>query len=253
MSLLVPSIAILEDRGLINTSKPIDHYFDTLENSGWKGVPVIDILSMSSGIDSPFETYESIFDPIKGLATAKSAKQSGTEYQYSIADAFILTLLIEKISGLTFQDFVEQEIWRKIGSEYSALLGINTNGTSVSYLNGMSSTLRDLARFGLAFTPSGRKTNPIISDAHLSKIRNANKNLKISLDSTEEKYSSYQWSAVYEDGDFYKVAHGGQGLYISPEKDLVIAFFGTANTDRESSQLHVISRQLSKSGLFDLK
>jgi CubicO group peptidase (beta-lactamase class C family) len=118
----------------------------------------------------------------------------------------------------------------------------------------MSTTLRDLARFGLAFTPSGRKsTNPIISDAHLSKIRNVNKNLNKSRDPKEKKYSSYQWGAVYDDGDFYKGAHGGQGLYISPSKDLVIAFFGTANVDRERSQLSVISRQLSKSGLFDLE
>ena len=117
----------------------------------------------------------------------------------------------------------------------------------------MSTTLRDLARFGLAFTPSGRKSgNSIISDAHLFKIRDVNKNLKRSRNVEDMKYSSYQWD-VYEDGDFYKGAHGGQGLYVSPTKDLVIAFFGTANTDRESNQLHIISRQLSNSGLFDLE
>lgn len=249
------SIAILEDKGLIDTSKPINYYFDALKNSGWEGVPVLDILSMSSGIDRvPLKTYEVSFDPIKDLATAKSAKPSGTQHQWSNADAMVLTLLVEKISGLTFRDFVEQEIWKKIGAEHNALLGINKNGTSISYADGMSTTLRDLARFGLAFTPSGRKSaNPIISDAHLSKIRNVNKNLNTSRDPKEKKYSSYQWGAVYDDGDFYKGAHGGQGLYISPAKDLVIAFFGTSNTDRERSQLDVISRQLSKSGLFDLE
>jgi len=248
------SIAILEDKGLIDTSKPIDHYFDSLKKSGWEGVPVIDILSMSSGIDRPFAEYLESFDQIGGFATAKSVNPPGTKYQYSIVDAALLTLLVEKISGLTFRDFLEQEIWSKIGSEHSALLGINKNGTSLAYLDGMSTTLRDLARFGLSFTPSGRKSsNPIISDAHLSKIRNVNENLNVSRDKKEKKYSSYQWGAVYEDGDFYKGAHGGQGLYISPAKDLVIAFFGTANTDRESNQLHLISRQLSKSGLFDIE
>jgi len=248
------SIAILEDRGLIDTSKPIDYYFDALKGSGWEGVPIRDILDMSSGIDRvPLETYEVSFDPIKDLGTARSSKPSGTEYQWSNADAMVLTLLVEKISGLTFRNFVEQEIWKKIGAEYSALLGINTNGTSISYGIGISSTLRDLAKFGLAFTPSGRKSaNPIISDAHLSKIRDVNKNLNISRDPKEKKYSSYQWGAVYDDGDFYKGAHGGQGLYVSPAKDLVIAYFGTANIDRERNQLNVIARQLSKSGLFDL-
>ncbi|QHI35156.1 6-aminohexanoate-dimer hydrolase [Kordia antarctica] len=249
------SVAILEDSHLIDTSKPIDYYFEGLKNSGWEGVPVLDILNMSSGIDRiPLENYEKSFDPIKDLATAKSARPSGTKHQWSNADAMVLTLLVEKISGLTFRDFVEQEIWKKIGTEHSALLAINANGTSISYADGMSTTLRDLARFGLAFTPSGRKdANPLISDAHLSKIRDVNKNLNMSRDLEEKKYSSYQWGAVYDDGDFYKGAHGGQGLYISPAKDLVIAFFGTSNTDRQRNQLDVISRQLSKSGLFDLE
>ncbi|WP_350291909.1 serine hydrolase [uncultured Croceitalea sp.] len=249
------SIGILEDRGLIDTSQPIDYYFDALIGSGWEGVPVIDILSMSSGIERvPLETFEASFDPFKDLAKAKSAKPSGKEYQFSNADAMVLTLLVEKLSGLTFSDFVEQEIWNRIGAEYSALLGSNTNGTSLAYLDGMSTTLRDLARFGLAFTPSGRNTgDSIISDAHLANIHNVNQNLKkVSRHTGETMYSSYQWGAVYEDGDLYKGAHGGQGLYISPSKDLVIAFFGTANTNRERNQLNIISRQLAKSGLFDM-
>jgi len=250
------SIAILEDRGLIDTSKPIDYYFNGLKNSGWEGVPVIDILNMSSGIEWPLvDNYELSLDPIKGLATLKSVKPSGTEHQFSNVDAMVLTLLVEKISGLTFRDFLEQEIWRKIGAEHSALLGINTNGTSISYADGMSTTLRDLARFGLAFTPSGRKSdNPIISDAHLFKIRDVNEKLKTKSRLTEEIiYHSYQWGAVFEDGDFYKGAHGGQGLYISPAKDLVIAYYGTANTNRERNQLNLIARQLSNSGLFDVE
>lgn len=250
------SIAILEDRGLLDTSKPIDYYFEGLKNSGWEGVPVRDILDMSSGIERVLlDNYEVSFDPIQDLATAKSAMPSGTEYQWSNADAMLLTLLVEKISGLTFNDFVEQEIWDKIGAEYSALIGSNRNGTTISYADGLSTTLRDLARFGFAFTPSGRKsTNPIISDSHLAKIRDVNPNLKsMSRHLEEEIHSSYQWSAVFADGDFYKGAHGGQGLYVSPSRDLVIAYFGTANVDRERNQLNVISRQLIKSGLFDLE
>ncbi|MDO1501911.1 serine hydrolase [Winogradskyella maritima] len=250
------AVAILEDRGLIDTSKPIDHYFGELKDSGWEGVPIVDILSMSSGIDrASLDIFEASFDPVQDLATAKSAKPSGTEHQFNNADAMLLTLLVEKMSGLTFRDFLEQEIWHKIGAEHSALLAININGLSLSYLDGLSTSLRDLARFGLTFTPSGRKSaNPIISEAHLANIRNVNENLKKESRHTGETiYSSYQWSAVYEDGDFYKGAHGGQGLYISPAKDLVIAFFGTSNTDRERNQLDVISRQLSKSGLFGLE
>lgn len=254
------SIAILENRGLIDTSQSIDYYFEDLKGSGWEGVPVVDILAMSSGIDpaSSGQLLKSAYtsrEQIKALAAAKAAKPSGTEYDYMGINTTMLTLLVEEISGLTFSDFMEQEIWRKIGSEYNGLMGKKTNGTDATSSFGISSTLRDLARFGLAFTPSGRKSaNPIISDDHLAKIRDVNKNLKEkSWYSEDMKYPGYQWDEIYEDGDFYKGGHAGQGLYISTSRDLVIAFYGTYNTDRQEHQLPAISRQLAKSGLFNLE
>ena len=54
-----------------------------------------------------------------------------------------------------------------------------------------------------------------------------------------------------DDGDFFKGGYGGQGLYISPERDLVIAFFGTLDSNGESNELATIARQLAISGLFD--
>ncbi len=253
------SIAILEDKDLIDTSQPIDHYFDDLQGSGWEGVPIVDILAMSSGIDPDSDgqlinTANASPEPIKAFAAAKSVKPSGTEYDYMNTNTAILTLLVEEISGLTFSNFMEQEIWRKIGSEYNGLMVKKANGTDATYF-GMSSTLRDLARFGLAFTPSGRKNaNPIISDDHLAKIQNVNKNLEEkSWYSEEMKSSGYQWDEIYDDGDFYKGGHAGQGLYISTSKDLVIAFYGTYDTDLQEHQLPAISRQLAKSGLFDLE
>ncbi len=39
--------------------------------------------------------------------------------------------------------------------------------------------------------------------------------------------NSYQWDAVFADGDFYKSGMNGQGLYVSPDKDVVIVWFAT--------------------------
>ncbi len=254
------SIAILENRGLIDTSQPIDTYLQDLKDSDWEGIPIVDILAMSSGIDpaSSNQLFRSAYtgrEQIKALSTAKAVKPSGTAYEYRGINTSMLTLLVEEISGLTFSDFLEQEIWRKIGSEYNGLLGKRSNGIAATSGYGMSSTLRDLARFGLAFTPSGRKNaNPIISDAHLARIRDVNEKLKAkSWYSEDMKCPGYQWDEIYEDGDFYKGGHAGQGLYISPLRDLVIAFYGTYDTNKQEHQLPAISRQLAKSRLFDLE
>ncbi|MEM7484591.1 MAG: serine hydrolase domain-containing protein [Bacteroidota bacterium] len=251
------SIAILEDRGLLDTNKPIDYYLKDLDGSSWEGVPIVDILAMSSGIDpgKSGQLFNSAYtrrEQIKALTTAKATKPSGMKYDYRGINTTMLTLLVEEISGLTFSDFLEQEIWRRIGSEYNALLGKRANGIVATSSFGISSTLRDLARFGLAFTPSGRKSvDPIISDDYLAKIRDVNTNLKEkSWYSKEMKYSGYQWDEIYEDGDFYKGGHAGQGLYISTSRDLVIAFYGTYNENKQEHQLPVISRQIAKSGIF---
>lgn len=37
----------------------------------------------------------------------------------------------------------------------------------------------------------------------------------------------WQWDAVWDDGDFYKGGVFGQGLYVSPGRDLVIAWYST--------------------------
>jgi hypothetical protein len=52
------------------------------------------------------------------------------------------------------------------------------------------------------------------------------------------------------DGDFYKGGYAGQGLYISPARDLVIAFFGSLDTPGLSSEMLHVARQLAVSGLF---
>lgn len=254
------AIAILEDRGLIDNHLPIDHYFEDLKGSGWEGVPIVDILAMSSGINpaSSGQLLQSAYtsgEQLQALAAVKTTRPSGTEYEYLGTNTTMLTLLVEEISGLTFSDFLEQEIWRKIGSEDDGLMKKNANGTDGTSSFGMSSTLRDLARFGLAFTPSGRKhPNPLISDNHLQKIQDVNHKLEEkSWYSNEMKHPGYQWDEIYADGDFYKGGHAGQGLYISPSRDLVFAFYGTYNTNKQEHQLPVISRELAKSGLFDLK
>lgn len=267
------AIAILEDHNKLDVRQPIDFYFDELKSSGWQGVPVIDILAMSSGIDCPeifsgpdaacfnriCEAYgwppseNALKNPLVALATVESKDASGKTFEYTSINTIVLTMLVEKVSGTTFTDFIEKEIWQKMGAENYGLMLKTSYGRDATML-GISTTLRDLARFGLLFVPSGRTENdPVISDAYLKKIQTKmNKKLQAqSWFSEELKCNGYQWDEIYEDGDFYKSGLSGQGLYISPSRDLVIAFFGTYNSDLEANELPYISRQLARSGLFD--
>ena len=64
------------------------------------------------------------------------------------------------------------------------------------------------------------------------------------------RHNSYQWDYVMPDGDFFKGGYGGQGLYISPSRDLVVAFAGAFEVGGPASEMPAIARQLAISGLF---
>jgi CubicO group peptidase (beta-lactamase class C family) len=277
-------IAILEDRELIDVSKPVDFYVPQLVDSGWAGVPVRDVLDMASGIgclqnvpgayENPelcyyqFEasigwlrpTEQTKDDTHAYITSLNSYRPSGEAFEYSSTNTFVLAWIAEQVAGRPYTDLLSTEIWQKIGAESDAVMVAPKRGVQIAS-NGVSSTLPDLARFGLTFTPSGRAdVKSLISDSYLQKIQKDGRpellrpGLKGSprlVDGEPPRHNSYQWDFVMEDGDFYKGGYGGQGLYISPSRDLVIAFFGTLDEDGRSSQMTQVARQLAKSGLFD--
>ncbi|MBU2906396.1 beta-lactamase family protein [Arenibacter algicola] len=275
-------IAILEDRKQLDATKPIEHYLPELKGSGWENVPVIDILDMASGIDcrewvdGAFENPETCYyqfeaalgflkrtektadNAFEHIKTLSSAKTSGEVFEYTSVNTYVLSCLIERITGLSYAKNIEREIWRKIGAESDAFI-TQTNGTSISHA-GINSTLRDLARFGYMFLNEGRSTeNAFVSNEYFDKIQKQGRphlvtaygSENYTLDKEVVRHNTYQWDKVMEDGDFYKGGFSGQGLYISPSRNLVIAFFGTADDDGVYNELDDISRQVSKSDLFN--
>jgi hypothetical protein len=62
----------------------------------------------------------------------------------------------------------------------------------------------------------------------------------------EAAYQSYHWDVVFEDGDFAKFGLGGQGLYISPDKRLILAFFSAnKNVTNDTHSLADLARSLA--------
>jgi CubicO group peptidase (beta-lactamase class C family) len=277
-------IAILEDRGLIDVTKPIESYLPELAGSGWEGVLVIDILDMASGIaclegedgaytdpDTCYYHYEASLgwlrptsetmdSPYEYIASLQSHRPSGEAFEYTSPDTFVLGWLVERITEKRLADVLSGEIWQPMGAESDAIIAAPKRGIPIIH-GGMSSTLRDMARFGLLFTPSGRDvSNPVVSDAYLEKIQSggrpeifdaASADSSQIVDGEDPRHNTYQWDFVMDDGDFFKSGYGGQGLYVSPSRDLVVAYFAAFEEDRSDHEMTDVSRQLAKSGLFD--
>ena len=150
---------------------------------------------------------------------------------------------------------------QKVGVE--APLQVHTTPDGVACAHGLaSSTLRDMARFGMLYTPSWNKVSkervvtPEILDTIFEEQRPHDFLMKgfdgqvFKLYHGREDFmgNSHQWDCVWPDGDMWKGGLQSQGLYVSPKKDLVIGYFSVNNDDHT---IHRFGRAIADSGLFD--
>lgn len=236
-------IRLFEERGLIDVEKPVQFYLPELTGSVFNDITVRNILDMASGIDcgDEYEDRESCYyqysmaigdgyrdddapdnpyDFLKNVKAAKLAEQ-GTEFSYSGVNTFILGWIIEKITGQAFHDVFTKEIWYQIGAEADASFIAYRYGIPLTH-GGFFSTMRDLARLGLLFTPSYAVVSDrqIITDEHIDFLQSAG-NPALHFDDGGQ--SIFQW-IVYPNGNLTKAGWGGQGIIIDPEHDVVAVF-----------------------------
>lgn len=278
-TLVATAVAVLEGRGRIDVAAAIDAYLPELAGSAWEGIRVLDILDMASGIDclvdfdfpegNCFQESWKVYGwpgdegarrkPLEYFAMLESRRPPGEVFEYADINPLVLTLLIERVSGRTYADFLEEVIWQPMGAEADALMLRAAYGRAASPL-GMSSTLRDLARFGILFTPSGLEgEHAVLTRAFVGRLQREGRpelfteetNIQDFFGDGSVRHNTYQWDHVTHEGDLYKCGFGGQGLYVSPSRDVVVAFFSTVvNVNGYCGEMPIVARQLVESGLF---
>jgi CubicO group peptidase (beta-lactamase class C family) len=275
-------IGILEQQGRLSTADPLGKYLPQLHESDWADIRIVDVLNMCTGMTGlQFDDPEAQTDTSNvyfrfashmGLAPRTSAgsnniwiilktmrkqKKAGTAYEYSSVNTVLLTLLAEEVTGMRFADLVSGYIWRHIGAESDAYVGLSPDGLASSSAM-VSGTLRDLARYGLLFSPSWSSVcqTKVIPDSYFTQLHHngaapaaydkglmgagAIRDLKERPD-----HNAWQWDGVMTDGDFFKSGTHGQCLYISPSRDLVIACFA-----HDPGSNIGWARAIARSGLF---
>lgn len=265
-------VGILEDRGEIDTAKPIEAYIPELADSSWAGIRIRNILDMASGVDCSEEYYDktscyhrlmettgeahwtesSADNPYEFLATIEVDRfaEQGTAFEYGSVNTYILGWLVEKMTGMPFQDAFSREIWTRIGTESDAAILAPRYGVPM-FAGGFLGRVRDLARFGLLFTPSYTVVSDqrIISKKHIDTLLNGgNPALLVNarwgapegLAGGTIRHNVYQWDLVYTNNDIFKGGWAGQGLLVNPDRDLVAVYCGYFNDDQ--SELEILPR-----------
>ena len=268
-------ISILEDRGLVDIDQPIETYIPELSKSAYAGTTVRNILDMATGIECPEEYYDrtSCFNilmqaigetwwdsnspdnPYTYLAGLKAERyaEQGTSFDYGSVNTDILGWMVEKITGMPFQDALSREIWTQIGMESDAAYVAPRFGVP-HWDGGFLARMRDMARFGLLYTPSYNVVSDtrIISKQHIETLLNGGRPELLANarypgwkqwthQADQVKHNIYQWDLVWANGDIYKGGWAGQGLLVNPQRDLVAVYTGYFKDD-EHSELSTLPR-----------
>jgi CubicO group peptidase (beta-lactamase class C family) len=272
-------VGLLEAEGRIDVDRPIETYLPELSRTDWQGIRVIDILDMASGLDlaesdkarnDPATSFNQFWRIELGdtsalpartadeiLFSVKRAGPPGRVFEYSSMNTKMLGILAERVSGLRLAELLSERVWSQMGAEGDAQVGVNLQGGAAIY--GMvSSRLRDLARYGLLYTPSwstvaGRRIVPPVLLQKIQKgcrpqLYAASGRAHASEATFTAVCNSRQWDAVYADGDLFKGGARGQGLYVSPERDIVVAWFGTTSESGWQNYARLISKALAPDG-----
>ena len=158
---------------------------------------------------------------------------------------------------MPFQDALSREIWTRMGAESDAAILAPRFGVPNTH-GGLMARLRDVARFGLLFTPSYQVVSDqrIISERYLDMILHGGrpellKNARYGAPKDPTvRHNVYQWDTVWTNDDVLKGGWAGQGLLINPTRDIVAVYTGYFKDDQYSeTELLPILRTVLK-GVF---
>ncbi len=167
-------------------------------------------------------------------ATALYSKdgQHGEQFAYINTNTQVLGMLIERVTGTSLAQFMERNLWSRIGTESSAywLLDQTDNSRAIEHAwVGFNARLRDLGRMGLLLAQDGEwQGQQLISKAWMNGSMHPSESFLQQLPSRPLfGYSHQWWIPVGGEGEFMGIGFGGQYLYVNQPKQIVVVQLST--------------------------
>lgn len=239
---------IFAGRGLIDLNAPLSHYLPELEQTGYRGASVQQVLNMTSGItfdetytdpysdigqsdvasgwkpvpegsDPKFKWPTDIWSQICGLKHVTRAH--GEAFEYRSIETDVLAFCLERVAGKRLPQILSEEIWQKLGMEESANFTVDLAGYALAS-GGLNATLRDYARFGQMILDNGAG---IVPAAYVAETRQGNHEMfqdPYNIALPEGAYKNQFWIEEHSQQAIMCRGVFGQFIYISWKYNMVV-------------------------------
>lgn len=165
------------------------------------------------------------------LASLRQDGPHGRAFAYKTVNTDVLGWVLRRVSGLTLGELLEQHIWSQLGAEQDGYLMVDATGTEFAG-GGFNCCLRDLARFGEVMRRDGAwNGRQLLPKAAIDGIRGGADPAHFApAGYTTLPGASYRdmwWVLHNEHGAYCARGIHGQGVYIDPAAEMVIARFAS--------------------------
>jgi CubicO group peptidase (beta-lactamase class C family) len=224
--------AAIQDGYIQSLEDKVSRYIPGLRGSAYDDVSVRQLLTMSSGVRWN-EDYE---DPNADVAQFNNAKPEpgmdatvsymrklprahppGEVWHYNTGETNLIGVLVSSATGKPLSRYLEEKIWHPAGMQADATWLLGKTGHEIAGCCLQAST-RDFARFGLFVLANGQAGGRQIVPADW--FAAATQKQK-DIGEPGRGYGFQWWT--YDDGSVAAQGIFGQGIFIDPQRRLVIA------------------------------
>jgi CubicO group peptidase (beta-lactamase class C family) len=177
---IVSTVAgILAGQGRLETAAPVERIVPELAGTSFAGATVQDLLDMRAGThfdetydnpESDVRLYERVYlwrpdgveprppDALAYYVTLHNDGEHGGPFRYRSILTDVLGWVLERAGGARLHELIERLVWQPMGAEFDAEITVDARGNAMAD-GGICATLRDLGRFGLLFSGTGRRSS----------------------------------------------------------------------------------------------
>jgi CubicO group peptidase (beta-lactamase class C family) len=227
--------AAIKDGYIKSIDDVVSDYIPDLKHSVYDSVTIEQLLTMTSGVT----WNEDYADPKSDVALFNAHKAEpgvdvtvsymrklqreappSTKWVYKTGETNLIGVLVSSATKQKLADYLSAKIWRPYGMEQAATWLLGSTGHEISGCCLQAST-RDFARFGLFILGGGiADGRPVVPDGWIAEATRNH------VPTTRPHYGyGYQWWTL-DEGCYLAQGIFGQGIFIDPKRNLVIASNG---------------------------
>ena len=232
-SYLSALVGIAAEDGLLSLNDPITKHIPELldRDRRFSRITVEHLISMSSGLryvesNLPWgddaQTYYAADLRELALEDTEILEPPGGTWLYNNYNPLLLGMILERATGMTVAEYLEEKVWQPVGSEFAASWSLDSESSGFEKMeSGLNARAIDFARLGVLYANGGEWEGQEIVPRDW---------VETSTGAQAIGYYGYWWW-VEPGGVFLARGNHGQLVYVDPSRDLVIARFGTTDAD----------------------